>query len=405
MPGNTHKTTNVRKNMLLRILFFQIILTLLPPLCIDRLWFKRKKSARWLLWSVFLAILAFGLYITLFETYSHKNAHFLGIYLIILLSVCVPSFIFSIFAFGSRLFKKPCIRKSMVAAGATIGIVLFCLIMKGYLFGRKTLVVKETEIVIDNLPDAFDGYRIAQFSDLHLGTYGKDTTFVEQLVKTVNARQPDLIAFTGDLVNYHVNELQPFKHILRRLSAKDGVYSVMGNHDYMGYFHWDSRRQQVKAIQQLQNDETDMGWNLLLNQNAVIHRGTDSLAVIGVENDGKPPFPQLGKLDKAQKGLPKNLDCPILKILLSHDPTHWHRRVLPESDIQLTLSGHTHGTQCSIMGWSPAKLIYKEWGGHYQQGNRHLYVSTGIGQVLIPFRIGIYPQLEIIKIKKHITNI
>lgn len=405
--------------MFFRILILQFLLTLVPPVIIDMLWLRKKRTSalsrrkntlrRILLWTPFVALLSTGLWLMLSAGYTPQKAQIMGIYLIIILSIGISSFIFSIFALVSRIFRKSIIRNSILAIGTIISLILFSIVMTGYYTGCKKLKIKETEIVLDHLPESFNGYRIVQFSDLHLGTYGNDTTYVQQMVNTINDQKPNLIAFTGDLISYNVCELKPFISHLGKLHATDGVYAVMGNHDYMIYRHWENRRQQVESIRQLQEDERSMGWNLLLNQNAIIRHGNDSIAVIGSENHGKPPFPQLGNLKKAQKGIPDSRqkdggESTFIKILLSHDPTHWRRQVLPETDIQLTLSGHTHGTQLSLFGWSPAQLLYKEWGGLYCEDGRYLYVSTGIGQVLIPFRFGIYPQIEILTLRTKSGN-
>ena len=391
--------------MLLRLLITMILVLLVPPTCFDCLWMRGNGWSwkRIMLWLPFLLILAIGIGIVTIWKYTPQNACATGAFFIAFLAVGIPSCILAIFALISRIFKNNLYRKSIMALGLTIGAIIFAIIMIGYFYGSRKLVVKHTEIALHNIPEAFNGYTIVQFSDLHLGTYGRHRDNVERLVRAINAEKPNLIVFTGDIVNYNIDELKPFCSILGQISAPDGVFSVMGNHDYLCYQRWKTKHDQLNAIHQLQQDERDMGWNLLLNSHAIITHNGDSIAIIGVENDGRPPFPQFGDLRKAQKGLPDVCasGSPMMKILLSHDPTHWQRRVLPETDIQLTLSGHTHGTQCSIFGWSPAQLLYKEWGGLYEKAGRYLYVSTGIGQVLIPFRFGIWPQIETITLKKQ----
>ena len=169
----------------------------------------------------------------------------------------------------------------------------------------------------------------------------------------------------------------------------------MGNHDYAQYFRWESPLDSLADIRRLQNRQRAMNWHLLLNDNHIIRRGNDSIAIIGVENDGRPPFPALADLPRAQR----NLNDNCFKILLSHDPSHWHRQVVPNTTIPLTLSGHTHGMQFKIGNFSPASWFYKEWGGEYTDQNGHtLYVSLGTGEVLLPFRLGAWPEINVIQL-------
>ena len=266
----------------------------------------------------------------------------------------------------------------------------------GYAFGAYALKVREVSYASPDLPAAFDGYRIVQVSDLHVGTFASHPEAVRRVVEAVNAQQPDLIAFTGDLVNYHAEELIPFSAELARLHARDGVVSILGNHDYMSYYDWPSEQARQANLAQLVSRQRDMGWRLLLNDNVVVRRGADSIAIVGVENDGQPPFPQRGDLVRAQRGVER----AGFKVLLSHDPTHWRRSVLPTTDVDLTLSGHTHGMQLKLGGFSPASWFYDEWGGFYYEGGRALHVSLGAGEVLMPFRLGAWPEINVITLRK-----
>lgn len=273
-----------------------------------------------------------------------------------------------------------------------IAIILF-----GYLFGSRHFVVRECEVYFDSLPPQFDGYRIVQFSDFHAGAFhcGHDKD-VAAIVDLINKQEGDIICFTGDLVTRQSSELEGFSEDLKRLKAHDGVYSVMGNHDYSLYrrISMAERKADIRNLQELQRS---FGWNLLLNDNTIIRKGDDSIAIIGVENDGTPPhFPSYANLPKALKGINEK----TFKILLSHDPTHWQRNVLPETNIQLTLSGHTHAGQFLVFGWSPVKAIYKEWTGLNEQDKRYLYISNGIGCVPLPFRIGAWPEINVITLHK-----
>ena len=266
--------------------------------------------------------------------------------------------------------------------------------------GYRQIQVKEFTYTSARLPKAFDGYRIVQISDLHLGTLRGREGVVENVVHEINACEPDLVVFTGDLVNYHADEVEPFREILSGIRATDGVVSVMGNHDYAQYFHWPTSADSLADIRRLQQEQRNLGWHLLLNENLVLHRDQASIAIIGVENDGRPPFPARADLKRAQQGV----DSTTFKVLLSHDPTHWRRAVLPQTNIDLTLSGHTHGMQFQMGGFSPAAWIYDEWGGPYYDGQRALYVNLGTGEVLIPFRLGAWAELTLITLRTGKNN-
>lgn len=276
-------------------------------------------------------------------------------------------------------------------------LLLMATLLVGYFYGSRHFVVKQHTIMLKDLPAEFDGYRIAQFSDFHAMSFRighkEDVT---EIVRLINSQRCDMICFTGDLVTITADELDGFQQQLSQLKAPDGVYSVMGNHDYALYQRKASESKRRADIDKLQQYQRSFGWNLLLNDNAVIRRGNDSIAIVGVENDGTPPhFPAYGDLTKAQEGLADG----TFKVLLSHDPTHWRRSVLPDTDISLTLSGHTHAGQFLLFGWSPVSGIYKEWTGVAGQDGRYLHISNGVGCVPIPFRVGAWPEINVITLK------
>jgi predicted MPP superfamily phosphohydrolase len=390
--------------MMLRILVLLLLLIIVPPVYLD-LTYVRRTGKRWLrvlLYAPNFVMLVGAIMLTVFETYTPANAYLTNIYLTLFLGFIVTETIAALFLFLAYFWKsKPHTRRlfyilAIVASAANV----YTIIM-GITYGKYHIVEKQTVIEVKDLPDSFDGYRIVQLSDFHIGTYRRNPRFVNKVVKAVNRQHADMIALTGDMVNYNAKEILPFLSILKGMKAKDGVYSVMGNHDYMPYIHWKTTRDRVANIKLLQDSERSLGWTLLLNDNRIITRGQDSLAIVGVENDGRPPFPQLGNLKKAQRGLPETVKGrPLCKILLSHDPSHWRRRVLPETNIQLMLAGHTHGGQLKLFGFVPVSLLMHEWGGLYSEGDRQLYVSTGLGEALLTFRFGIWPQIDIITLKK-----
>lgn len=319
------------------------------------------------------------------------------LFFILLLAAAFPKLLFAACSLAGRGLAIFAPRAAAVCNGAgVVAALALCLtLLYGLTGGWHRLTVRETEIAFANLPDAFDGYRIAHLSDLHAGSYGLKSRFIERLVEEVGARHPDIVLFTGDLVNTAPEELDPHMQALARLRAPDGTYSVLGNHDYCEYRRYDTDGGAARSLEALKERQARMGWQLLLNEHRTIRRGAESIELIGVENDSRPPFPSRGDLRNAMRGVA----AERFKILLSHDPTHWRREVLPATDIDLTLSGHTHAMQLRIGRFSPASWLYAEWGGLYREGAQTLYVSTGIGGTA-PFRLGAWPAIEIITLRK-----
>ena len=246
------------------------------------------------------------------------------------------------------------------------------------------------------LPASFNGLRILQISDLHVGTYGEDDSFIRRLVSEINALHPDVVMFTGDIVNRHSSELIPFMDALSGIDAPYGVYSILGNHDYGDYSDWPSEEAKSADLEQLCRMQSDMGWKLLRNRTEYLRRGSDSLAIVGVENIGDPPFRIYGSLASAY---PATGDS-VSKILLSHNPAHWTDSIAGREDVNigLTLSGHTHAMQIEVCGISPASLRYPTWGGLYRDksGSHALYVNIGAGTVGMPMRLGATPEITLL---------
>lgn len=278
--------------------------------------------------------------------------------------------------------------------GGAAFVLLF--IAYGFFFGWRHIIVKEATCRSPLLPKEFEGYRILQLSDIHIGTFLRNRRVIDRLVAKVNAQHPDLIVFTGDLVNVSAEEVIPFQHALSQIHAEDGIYSVMGNHDYCEYGDDKSNENISKNQNVLKYLEEKIGWRLLLNDHVKISRGDTFIYIIGVENISRPPFQDHGDLQKAMEGL----EPGSFKVLLSHDPSHWRRGVLHQTDIALTLSGHTHAGQFKIGKFSPVKWAYHEWGGKYTENGSMLYVSLGIGGT-VPFRLGAWPEINVITLKKE----
>ncbi len=280
-------------------------------------------------------------------------------------------------------------RLRLLARCGWVGVAVFVFMWWGALVQRFRIEVKCVDIVRADLPPAFDGFTIAQFSDAHLGTYGRDTTFISNVVDSINALGADLIVFTGDIVNRRSTEMEPFVEVLARLDAPYGVLSVLGNHDYGDYYRWASPSEKVENMSLMYHFQQRARWRMLNNSTDLIVRGSDTIAVIGVENIGDPPFHVYGDLAMAYDG---DLADDRFKILLSHNPAHWLRDIAdaPDKNIALTLAGHTHAMQMEFFGWSPAAWRYPAWSGLYTpaDSNNLLYVNIGVGEVAIPARLG-----------------
>lgn len=280
--------------------------------------------------------------------------------------------------------------------GLAAAIVIIALVAYGMTSGFEQLEVRQIEYASRDLPEAFDGYRIVQFSDAHIATFeGRREWMLQRAVDVMNQQHADMIVFTGDMQNLYPDELPPHQSVLRQLKAPDGVYGVLGNHDYSTY---QTEADDVKA----QNDRKtvqalrDMHIDMLMNEHRIIRRGNDSIVLAGMENWGIPErMPKRGDAVKAMKGVsPK-----AFTVMLEHDPNAWRAKILPQCSAQLTLSGHTHGGQFALFGWSPVKYTYSEWFGMTYEGERAIYVSSGLGG-LIPFRIGQPGEIVVITLKK-----
>lgn len=380
------------------VILFIVLFFLLPDLYISLV--LMKDAAWWahvLLWLPTIVVL--GLMLTFKGGISATK---IQLFSVLALCFALPKIAFAVLSLLGRLLGH--VWSQAAFFGNSFGVIvassIALLAFYGVFFGWKALTVKEVKLSFPDLPEAFDGYRIVQLSDLHVGTYGDKTAYLEKIVHRVNDEQADLVVFTGDLINLSPEEISPFEEVLSELKAKDGVLSVLGNHDYGIY---GMSRRQPSDIREVATPvieaEHRMGWELLLNEHWFIHRGADSLAVVGVENTSKPPFPNIGDLKGAMAGISEG----TFTILLSHDPTHWRMEVVPETDIPLMLAGHTHAMQFKIGSWSPVKWIYPEWSGLYEKGPQQLYVSEGIGGGF-PFRLGTKPEIVVIALERDATK-
>lgn len=347
-------------------------------------------------------LLVAALLLTLTESHTPENMTQMVIFFSLYMLIALPKMLFLVVDFIGLIISRafPKAKKTCTVISTTASLLLFVIMGCGLTFGPTFLQVRHADFSSSDLPEAFDGYRIVQFSDLHLTTFRDRPEMVEHVVERIMEQRPDMIVFTGDLVSTTANEMDGFDSVLSRLHAPDGVYSILGNHDYITYARYLDKKAQAAQRQELNARQRAMGWDLLLNEHRVIRHGKDSIVLVGVEDDGKPPFPERGDLKKALGDMPGYADAGCeprtFKVLLSHDPTHWRRKVLPQTDIQLTLSGHTHGMQFMLFGWSPSQYFYPEWKYMYQENGRGLYVSLGVGGALIPFRFGAWPEINVI---------
>ena len=274
-------------------------------------------------------------------------------------------------------------------------------IIYGVYKGRYNYKVLRYSLYFEDLPEAFDGYKLTQISDIHSGSFD-DVDKVRYAVDLINKQNSDVILFTGDIVNNKAEELEPFKTVFNKLKAKDGLFSVLGNHDYGDYIHWASASHKRKNLEDLKKLQKEIGFKLLLNDSVYLNKNGQRIALVGVENWGAGGFKKAGDLQRASRALHKD----DFKILMSHDPSHWEKKVLKDPyHYHLTLSGHTHGMQFGIdipgwFKWSPVKWRYKHWAGIYKELGQYINVNRGFGYLAFPGRIGMWPEITVIELKK-----
>lgn len=365
----------------------------------------------WLV-PLFITAMTFYIFRNMSELASGKVYYrtfytFMGI----LVLFYVPKLLFSAFEFGNDIAngvlfiaKKFNIGEGISRIqliryiGAFVAALLFFFTFYGIIHGRYHYKVNRISLAYTNLPENFDGFKIVQLSDWHIGSYYHRPHKIQEAVERINKLEPDIILFTGDLVNNLATEVEEFISILQQLKAKHGVYSILGNHDYGDYVNWPSAEARKANLAKLEVYEKEAGFRLLKNESAEIEINGQKIVLAGVENWGLPPFPQYGNLAKAIE----NIEYNVFTILMSHDPSHWDAEVKQKTTIDLTLSGHTHGMQFGFifknLQWSPVKLKYPRWAGLYSEGNQQLYVNVGIGYIGFPGRVGIRPEIAVIEL-------
>lgn len=290
-------------------------------------------------------------------------------------------------------------RRKFISTTALAAAGIFsALAIDGIIFGKYRHTVRKVKLRFKNLPENFKGYKIVQISDVHSGSFFNPQK-LQKAIDLINEQDADVVLFTGDMVNNYANEFKPFIPLFKSIKAKDGKFSILGNHDYGDYGAWNSREEKAQNIPTLKNYQAEAGFKMLRNENIALEKNGEKIYLLGVENWGIKPFPQYGDLDKALKGVPED----AIKVLMSHDPTHFDEVVKKhKTNVHLTLSGHTHGMQFGLdlknIKWSPVKFKYKKWADLYESEGKYLYVNRGFGVIAYPGRVGINPEITVIEL-------
>lgn len=354
------------------------------------------------------------------DGFSHGHAYAFGFFIallvpkMVLLAIMVgedvfrvPQAVFRYFTEGDTAKGNYFASRRQFISKLAIGIAAIPLasIIYGIYKGKYNYKVLKYTLHFEDLPEAFDGYKLTQISDIHSGSFD-NMDKVNYAVDLINEQQSDVILFTGDMVNNKAEELVPYKNVFGKLKAKDGLFSVLGNHDYGDYVQWDSKAAKKQNLEDLITLQKEIGFDVLLNESRYLEKNGERIALIGVENWGAGGFKTAGDLKKASSIIDKN----DFKILMSHDPSHWEKKVIQDDyHYHLTLSGHTHGMQFGIeipgwFKWSPAKWRYKYWAGIYQELGQYINVNRGFGYLAFPGRVGIWPEITVIELKKGSNN-
>lgn len=410
-----------------RLLIFSAVILLVDSyffLAIRQLTLKWHRRSRIILYSLYWGFTAFAIGLLMYAlTFTGVKQLGLQLYLfnvVLVLTIAkllgsVPLLLNDLYRLSrwiSGLFYKEQfnttqgnkITRSAFLSKAALGVaaIPFLSLLYGMAKTAFDFTVRKATVKLPNLPAGFDGLKIVQISDIHSGSFIDDAPF-HKAIKIIDELKPDIIFFTGDLVNNVADEVQNYISVLGKLKAPLGVYSVLGNHDYGDYVEdWKSVEEKKNNLDRLKQAHAQMGWRLLMNENVTLTRNGDSIALLGVENWGnKMHFKKYGKLNEAYSGVE---DMPV-KLLLSHDPSHWEGEVLPKyPDIDITFSGHTHGFQFGIeipgLKWSPSQYLYKQWGGLYQKDKQYIYVNRGFGFLGYMGRVGIPPEITLMELKK-----
>ena len=350
------------------------------------------------------------------DGFSHAQGYAFGFFIAIL----IPKIVMLAIMFSEDVFRVPqalfryftegeaakgnyfASRRAFISKIALgLAAIPLASVIYGIYKGKYNYKVLKYTLHFEDLPEAFDGYKLTQISDIHSGSFDNKEK-VKYAVDLINEQASDVILFTGDMVNNKAEELVPYKNIFNKLQAKDGLYSVLGNHDYGDYIKWESEEAKHQNLEDLKALQKEIGFNLLLNESKYLEKEGERIALIGVENWGAGGFKKAGDLKQAVSGVDKD----DFKLLMSHDPSHWDQEVVKDDyHYHLTLSGHTHGMQFGIeipgwFKWSPVKWRYKHWAGIYEEMGQYINVNRGFGYLAFPGRVGIWPEITVIELKK-----
>lgn len=387
--------------MIARIIIPILLAIVLPDIYIDMHYWRHHKGYTWwrrlLWWLPSVLMVAYSIAIASTRNFVPDEMMFINVYMMLVGLVVMPKMLFALCSGIGYLVCKYTHRRRNYgnfiwlpfAAGAIY------IIMYGFIVGFGKLEVKHLDLYFDDLPEAFEGYRIVHFSDAHVGSFQYDKkSILQRDIDSINAQKADMVAFTGDIQNMQPDELLPVMPLLSKVKAKDGVYSVLGNHDYSIYIDAteDVKKANIKATV---DREQQMGWTVLRNDNRVIRRDADSLVIAGEENGGRKPSPKLADLEKSLHGVGKG----AFIVMLQHDPNVWQEKIVPDGRVQLTLSGHTHAGQVSVFGLRFTQLTAHNDYGLYNQCRQQLYVTSGLGGV-VAMRFGATAEIAVITLHK-----
>lgn len=412
--------------MLIRLLIFIFVIVLIDLYVFSGVktitsgMAKGRHIVHWVYWGVNIALILFMLYVMLTFSQTRGPQGRVSLLMGLMILFVVPKLVFGVFLLLEDIYRfarlgieavlprkmdSPGVsmqgrRQFLSYAGAVAAAVPFFAILHGITKGKYNFKVHNVTLRFPDLPSAFHGFTIAQISDVHAGSFDSRES-VTKGVEMLNAQKPDMIVFTGDLVNNMASEMEEWIDVFKKLDAPFGKFSVFGNHDYGDYIKWESPSAKEANLRRLAEIHQEMGFRLMRNENYAIEKSGERFSLVGIENWGLPPFPQYGNLTKALQGT----EPDSFKVLLSHDPSHFDAEVIHKKElINLTLSGHTHGMQFGIeipgFRWSPVKYRYPRWAGLYEVEQRYLYVNRGFGFLGFPGRVGIWPEITIIRLEK-----
>ena len=388
--------------MIARAFIYIVLLTVLADVWLHLRFLRRLRWWWQLLWWLpSLLIIGCACWLYREPDFVPADPTLLHAFLLAYFAIVVPKAVFALFDAAGLIagiwWRRG--RRAGLVAGAIAAAMAVATAFYSYYVGFYRFEVVRVELAFADLPKRFDGYRIVLWSDAHVGTLtGERQQILARAVDSINAQKADMVVFAGDLQNVRPQEIDPHRELLSSIKARDGVFSVMGNHDYPVYSGDDDFEKYANLGRRTSIDE-DLGWTLLSNEHRTVRRGDDHIVIAGMENDGEGKSerdPQLGDIQHALWGVGRD----EFVVMLEHDPRSWRRTILPHSHTQLTLSGHTHAMQLALMGWSPVSLYYKEANGLYRLGQRAIYVSKGLGGV-IPFRLGAPGEIVVITLKSE----